>query len=297
MSTVVEPFLVDAARRSGPVDARRPAAVEPEPTQLAVLLDAVARGDEVALGELHRRTATRMGAMTYRVLRDRELADEAVQDAFVRIWQHAATYSHELSAPMTWMLTIARNRALDLLRRRARELAWRGSPDEQVEYEAIASEAPGPEARVSLASELRGLQDVLSVLGESERRALELAFVEERTNAEIAAAMRAPLGTVKRWIRRSLARLRAAHGLAVEDANVDEQRSELRSLQGSGLMGGEVTGKAARATRTDLDGERGRRRVRREGAARGKRSAFIRCGTNEPIVGDVASAAGPCVSR
>jgi RNA polymerase sigma-70 factor (ECF subfamily) len=229
MSTVAEPFLADAAGRSGATGAKLPSAVMAEHTELAVLLDAVAVGDDVALARLHRRTAVRMRAMAYRVLRDRELADEAVQDAFVQIWQHAGTYSHELSAPMTWMLTIARNRALDLRRRRTRELARRGSPNEAVEYEAIASEAPGPEEQISLASEVRGLQDALSALGESERRALELVFVEERTNVEIAAAMQAPLGTVKSWIRRSLASLRAAHGLAIEDAKGDERERELRS--------------------------------------------------------------------
>lgn len=210
MSTVAEPFLVQALRRAVTRDPRQPSSAAPEPDELAVLLEAIAAGDEGAMAQLHRRTASRLRAAAYRVLRERELAEEAVQDAFLQIWQHAATYSRHVSAPMTWMGTIARNRAFDLLRQRERERVWRAPAADDAEYETTASEAPGPEERASIASDLRSLEEAWSELGASERTALELAFIEERTNAEVADAMGAPLGTVKCWIRRSLARMRPA---------------------------------------------------------------------------------------
>jgi RNA polymerase sigma-70 factor (ECF subfamily) len=190
--------------------------LDKEREQLVALLDATAAGDERAFAALHRRTAARMRAAAQRVLGQRDLAEEAVQDAYMQIWHHAAEYSPALSAPMTWMMVIARNRALDLLRQRTRERAWRVESDNEFDYDALASETPDPERSASAARDLGALRHALEGLSAVERHALELTFVDGFSNAEVAAAMNAPLGTVKSWIRRGLARLRPPHAPATD---------------------------------------------------------------------------------
>jgi RNA polymerase sigma-70 factor (ECF subfamily) len=204
---VVEPFL--ARQESVKVRAARTAAGVDERDRLVVLLDAIAAGDERALAELHRRSAARLRAVAQRVLRDRDLAEEAVQDAFMQVWSHASEYSPAIAAPMTWMVSIVRNRALDLLRQRSRERAHRVDGDEDFDYEELPSDGPDPEQSIVLAGELSALRAALEGLGEMERRALELTFAGELSNVEVAAALGAPLGTVKSWIRRGLAHVRA----------------------------------------------------------------------------------------
>jgi RNA polymerase sigma-70 factor (ECF subfamily) len=212
---VVEPFL---ARSRDAMEARgaRTAHRIDERDVLVALLDAVAAGDELALATLHRRSAARLRAIAHRILRDHARAEEAVQDAFMQVWNHAADYSPAVAAPMTWMASIARNRALDLLRHDNRERAHRAEPDADFDYDELAGDAPDPEQSLALDGELRALRAAFDDLGEMERRALELAFVREMSNVEVAAALGAPLGTVKSWIRRGLARVRALK--ASEDA-------------------------------------------------------------------------------
>jgi RNA polymerase sigma-70 factor (ECF subfamily) len=209
MNAVVDRFLVPSPPPSGWPLARSVRPHTAEDDDLAMLLEGVTRGEETAMTELHRRTERRMRTMAQRLLRDRDLTAEAVQDAYVQIWRHAQTYSRDRSPPLTWMLKIARNRSLDLLRRRKREVARRAVSDDAPDYESIASETAGPEQLALVASEMRALHGALSSLGEREQRAIFLAFVHEHTDTEIAAAMQVPLGTVKSWIRRSLVRLRA----------------------------------------------------------------------------------------
>jgi RNA polymerase sigma-70 factor (ECF subfamily) len=209
MNAVVDRFLVPGSPPSG---LPWHSAVRPDTAEnvdLAMLLEGVAQGEAPAMTQLHRRTERRMRTMVQRLLRDRDLTAEAVQDAYVQIWRHARTYSRDRSPPLTWMLKIARNRSLDLLRQRKRELARRATPEDSPDYDGIASEAPGPEHLALVASEMRALHAALSALGEREQHAIVLAFVDERTDTEIAATMQVPLGTVKSWIRRSLVRLRA----------------------------------------------------------------------------------------
>jgi RNA polymerase sigma-70 factor (ECF subfamily) len=200
----VEPFLARARQPTpGPGSG-----ASHDKQVLAGLLDATAAGDERAFAQLHRRTSARLRAAAWRVLRRHDLAEEAVQDAYMQIWAHAAKYRATVSAPMTWMTTIVRNRALDHLRQRQRESVWLADSDEEVDCESLASESPDPETLLTRASELRAAHQALAALGEMERRALELSLVDELSHVEVAAALGAPLGSVKSWIRRGLERVR-----------------------------------------------------------------------------------------
>ena len=160
--------------------------------QLRRLLEATARGDERAFAELYRATSSHLYGLLLRMLQRRDWAEEALQDCFVKIWQKAETYEAEKGAPLTWLLTVARYRALDLLRVKRPEVEM---PDSDEEFSlpplTLQDEAQDPLAR-------------------EQREAVLLAYYEGYTHQELSARMNAPLGTVKSWVRRGLARLREA---------------------------------------------------------------------------------------
>lgn len=169
-------------------------------TELATLerlLAAVALRDRGAFRRLYDASAAHLFGLSLRILKDRALAEEAVQDAYIQIWQHAGEYRSTRGHPLAWMGSIARYRALDALRRR-RELVSLDGEDSAF-VAPVAESRPAPEA---------ALQRCMERLPEETRRALQLAFVEGYTHGELSRRLQVPLGTLKSWIRRGLARLR-----------------------------------------------------------------------------------------
>lgn len=178
-----------------------------EREQLAEWLAATARGDEQAFKRLYAATSPQLYALLLRILRSPERAQDALQDAYVRIWQKADTYSPERGAPLTWLLSIARYRALDMLRRRRPEVAMPEEPDRVatlLEDEQSLSPAQENENQQSLAA----INACMGQLSDEQRESVLLAYYEGLTHQELAERMDAPLGTVKSWIRRGLLRLR-----------------------------------------------------------------------------------------
>ena len=181
--------------------------VSNDAARLQILLTATAGGDTVAFGELYRETSAHLFALLLRILRRRDLAEEALQDCYVRVWQKSSSYSPERGSPTVWMASIARYRALDILRARRPEVSdavtESGEPlashvDDRVDIERQAEEQ----------GELDRLHDCLGELGGEQRDALMLAYYEGFTHPELAERLAAPLGTVKSWVRRGLQRLR-----------------------------------------------------------------------------------------
>lgn len=172
--------------------------------RLAALLAASALGDRKAFAELYREASPKLFAVSLRIVRERQLAEEVLQDSFVSIWNHAADYARAKSAPTTWMAAIVRNRSLDVLRRSAREV-------EDVD-EALASvlvdESAAPARDVERAAEEHSIRECLGELEPDHRQSIALAFFHGLTHSELAQHLRRPLGTVKTHIRRGLARLR-----------------------------------------------------------------------------------------
>jgi RNA polymerase sigma-70 factor (ECF subfamily) len=131
----------------------------------------------------------------------------------VSIWNHAGTYSAGLSAPLTWMTSIVRNRCLDWLRRPRLEVALE-RPDEDGEdpLELIAAEGPGPLEHLARSADAKALAECLGRLDAKQRQAIMLAFYSGLSHSELATHMRQPLGTVKTWVRRGLEKLKGCLG-------------------------------------------------------------------------------------
>ena len=176
---------------------------------LANLLARCALHDRRAFEILYRQASPTLHGLLVRLVRDRELAADLLQEGFVRIWQRAGDYRPTLGQPLTWMGTIVRHLAIDRLRRA--EHRQRGELDE-LAWEQLADTEPGPEAQLHAAHGDAAIARCLELLDPEPRRAVLLAYYEGLTHDAIARRMDRPLGTVKAWVRRSLQRLKTCLG-------------------------------------------------------------------------------------
>lgn len=202
-----------AATCSGCRDATRPEgkAVKEAPEELSALLGACARRDRDAFAKLYRATSPKLFGVALRILKREDWAEEVLQDTYVNIWNHAGGYASGLSAPMTWMTSIVRNRCLDWLRKPRAEV-------NDAEGEIVgrtASDLEGPLALLERSADARAIAACLKSLEPRQRQTIVLAFFEGLSHSELAAHMREPLGTVKTWVRRGLIRLKDCLGPAV----------------------------------------------------------------------------------
>lgn len=163
----------------------------------------VARGEERALRELYEAFAPRLLGLAYRIVGRMDEAEEALQDAFVQVWKNAARFDPERASVDAWLLLIVRRKAIDRLRRRRGQPALAGTGSEDLSHKLIDF-SPSP---ADSAGEHPVLRQVRA-LPPRQREALELAFFDGYTQAEIDQLKDQPLGTVKSDIRRALARLR-----------------------------------------------------------------------------------------
>ncbi|HEV7264371.1 MAG TPA: sigma-70 family RNA polymerase sigma factor [Falsiroseomonas sp.] len=171
-------------------------------SELAPLLAAVARGDRAALRAVYERQSVRLFGVANAILRDRDAAADALQDAFLRIAGRAGQFDPARGAAEAWLAGIVRHAALDIARRRGREIPTddRTLGDQPVEADALE--------RIAASAEGRRLRDCLEALEAKNREGIVLAFVHGLSHPQIAARLGLPLGTVKAWIRRGLLRLR-----------------------------------------------------------------------------------------
>ena len=170
---------------------------EPDNAELEALLARCARQEHKALEELYKKASPLLLALLIRMLRTRDLAEDALQDVFVRVWRQAGQYESQRGRALAWMVSIARYRAIDIQRGRKN---WVG-------LEA-AQERFVPAARPESTLTQRSLERCLELLSGDQRHCLVLAYQQGLTQDDIATSMGYPLGTVKSWVRRALTSLR-----------------------------------------------------------------------------------------
>ena len=179
-----------------------------DPTVLSGLLARSALKDQQAFAELYRRTSSKLLGVALRILRRQDWAEDVLQESFVNIWHHAQDYTQAKSAPMTWMTSIVRNRSLDWLRRPREE-----TPDDfELMLEYTSDDRPGPLERLADSADAKRLARCLEQLEPSQRQTIALAFYHGLTHSELAEHLKAPLGTVKTWVRRGLEQLKSCLG-------------------------------------------------------------------------------------
>ena len=175
------------------------------------LMRRVANGDRRSFAELYDRFSGVLFSTAYRLLNNQQAAEDVLQDVFIQIWEKAPLYDSTRGKPMTWAVTLTRNKAIDRLRstqRRSRlhDDAQRESVageqfDDRSSFEAMVSGETGALVR-----------EALEKLTKDQRQAIELAFFSSLTQNEIAERLREPLGTIKARIRRGMMKLREVLG-------------------------------------------------------------------------------------
>lgn len=170
--------------------------------QLRQLLAQCSLGDRRAFETLYRSVSPRLHGVALRFMGRADLAEEVLQESFVRIWHNASRYEAHLSAPLTWMINITRNQAIDQLRKR------RERPLSEVEQDALSDESPSAHEQLNSAREAHALKRCLETLDGMQRQSISVAYFQGLSCSELAEHLATPLGTVKSWIRRGLERLR-----------------------------------------------------------------------------------------
>jgi RNA polymerase sigma-70 factor (ECF subfamily) len=184
-----------------------PQALEARNQRLIGLLHATALGRQAAFQELYALVSPQLFAALLRILRRKDLAEEALQDALLSVWRNAASYSADKGAPMTWMLSICRYRALDMLRRERREVSLTPMGGEDEDGMAEVADESAHRELLSKAEE-RALDECMDRLNDGQRASLKLAYFDGCTHEEIASNLKSPIGTVKSWVRRGLENLK-----------------------------------------------------------------------------------------
>jgi RNA polymerase sigma-70 factor (ECF subfamily) len=172
---------------------------------IAAALAAAGRGDRNALQTVYRLTAAKLFAVCMRILGERGEAEDVLQEVYLTVWRKAAAFDPALSSPMTWLIAIARNRAINHLRTRGQNRHMEPI-EEAVE---LADDKPAADAALQDAQEQAQLQRCIDGLAKHERAALRGAFFDGNTYEELAERMKVPLGTMKSWIRRAMIKLKA----------------------------------------------------------------------------------------
>ena len=170
--------------------------------ELILLIDRIAKGDREAFSEVYNATSAKLYGIILRILKNKERADDVLQEVYIKLWQQAAKYNSQKATPMTWLCTIARNTAIDQIRRVEPVVV-------QTDYTDLVSESQAsPQHNAQITEALHNLNKCLEQLGNAQRNVIEQAYLEGYTRSELARLNEKPVGTIKSWLRRSLIQLR-----------------------------------------------------------------------------------------
>jgi RNA polymerase sigma-70 factor (ECF subfamily) len=177
----------------------------PEVSPDAMLVARILRKDVAAFEQVYKRHSRIVYSLVLRILQQAGTAEEVVQDVFLQLWRNAARYDESRGPFVPWLLTLARNRALDQLRLKSER--QRRREDQTEELPAITI-APEYEKQLDDRRRAERVRILMAALNPQQKKAIELAYFQGLSHTEIAAALKEPLGTVKSWIRNGLIRLK-----------------------------------------------------------------------------------------
>lgn len=172
--------------------------------ELAALVYRTALGDQRAFEQLYQVTSPQLYALAIAVLRNRDLAQDTLQEAFISIWHAAGSYNANKGSVQTWLNVIVRHRCIDRLRRQPKH----ETHFNEEEWANLEADSPTPLQHLVQDADARGLARCLSGLDGQQRDALTLAYFHGLTHSELATHLKAPLGSVKSRVRRGLSSLR-----------------------------------------------------------------------------------------
>jgi RNA polymerase sigma-70 factor, ECF subfamily len=175
--------------------------------ELTDLLARVAARDREAFAAVYRATSAKLWGIVVRILPRRDVAEDVLQDVYVRIWERAGSFDSAKASPITWMASIARNRAIDEIRRRRPV-----SIEEAPEALEVATSGDDPLQNAQQSEELRRLQACLEGLEPERREMVLLAYYTGLSRDELAQRYAHPVNTIKTWLHRSLTQLRKCLG-------------------------------------------------------------------------------------
>lgn len=178
-----------------------------QPSPLSGLLEAVASGDRRAFSDLYVATSPKLFGVIIRIVRQRMIAEEVLQEAYVAIWKKADGFDREKGSAISWMCTVARNRALDNVRRAQLVIS-----DRPVEEHNIADGTRSPLAQTLLRDDLDRLDDCLEQLDAAHASAIRFAYLDGASREELSERFGVPVGTIKTWLRRNLIKLKDCLG-------------------------------------------------------------------------------------
>jgi RNA polymerase sigma-70 factor (ECF subfamily) len=178
------------------------------PEDLGALMARVALQDRAAFERVYHATCAHLLGVAFRILNNRERAEEVLQEAFVNVWHGARGYNPGVATPMTWLINIVRNKAIDTLRSGASERRSTGSLDDENAFDVQADAALEPHHLLDASLQRAHIDACMAALSAQQRQALALAYYKGLVHSEIAQQMGAPLGTAKAWVRRGLDKLK-----------------------------------------------------------------------------------------
>ena len=179
---------------------------DPEVSTDATLVSRLLQKDVSAFEQLYDRHSRAVYSLVLRILQQAGTAEEVVQDVFLQLWRNAERYDASRGPFIPWLLTLARNRALDTLRLKSER--QRRLEKQTEELPPLISVPPEFEKKLDEKRRAEEVRTLMSFLNPQQRKAIELAYFEGLTHSEIAEALKEPLGTVKSWIRNGLLRLK-----------------------------------------------------------------------------------------
>ena len=174
-------------------------------TELVWLLGGVARGDETAFERLYEATRAKLYGVLLRILGRPALAEEVMEETYLKVWKMADQFDPATASPITWMVAMARNRAIDIVRKQG-DIAI----DEEPEAPEPAAETPAP--RREMTAELKRLLGCLGRLDPEKQRIVLLAYYSGWSRDHLANKLDIPVNTIRTWLRRSLLEIRECMG-------------------------------------------------------------------------------------